>query len=218
MGIASYTTRLRVSGTPTAMTNEVMNNVDGGGSSSTHWEIDAAARSVWDRGATLNFVSDVGGTNTAISSTAVADINYLFGRVKFKSAQTDVGVSGNYLPMADVAGANSYTLTMETDALDDTDYSSTGFRSRNMGIHNASVSVTRWDNVDTSIADALLDTTVQPVMVLDVQPGGPGNPSARMFVVPTSDSRSGDVGSLESVDTNFELTGNTYGAFAWSDL
>lgn len=213
MGIAAYTTRLRVSGTPTAMTGEAMTAVDSS-TSSTHWEIDAAAKSVWDRDSTPTFTGGGG----AIPQSEIAHINYLYGRVKFHNPQSGVSVSGSYLPMADAAGAHNYTLTLESDALDDTDFSSTGFRSRQIGIHTASVSVTRWDSVDRTIADALLDTTKQPVMVVEIQPGGPPNPSARMFVVPTSDSRSGDVGSLESVDTSFELSGDTKGSFAWSDL
>jgi hypothetical protein len=213
MGVAAYTATLLRTGTPTAFTDEAFTPT-GSTTVANEFQITDTTKNIFDRRSVPSFKE--GATGSTISSTDVADINYLYGKVSFNSTHATVSASGTYMPTVSVAGAHTWNLTQTADILDDTDLDSTGFRSKVVGLREVSLSVQRWDTVDLDFYDEFIRSTVG-YMVVEVAPTSTG-PTCRGFYRVSEDSRSGDVGSLEQADTNFVITGTTQGAFAWSDL
>mgnify|MGYP006428996583 CR=1 FL=1 len=215
MSVPGYRINLKRSGSPTATTGESF-SADG----TNRYQIDATGKRVWDRFTTPTF-KDSGGTT--ISSTEVKSVDYLFGRVTFKSTQ-GTGLTGDvtYLPMSDIGGANSFTLNQTADLLDDTDFSSTGFRSRKVGLHDISMSVSRYTPSSTALDfwKNYIGRAGSTEIVVEIQTETTG-PFARGFFVLSQDSRSGDVGSLESEDIELSLeapVGADAPPFGWSDI
>ncbi len=220
MGVAGYNAVLKRSGFETAMTAEAMSTVAGSTETAgTHWQIDDATKEIFVRTVIQGFLN---GAST-ISSTDIVDINYLFGKVIFNTTYPSaaVNVTGQFFPTSNIAGAHAYTLTQQNDVLDDTDFTSTGFRSKVMGLQTVDLSVTRWDSLDLEFIHDILGTTTgrdaRIPLVAEIQPGGGSNPVARGYFVMEAENRSGDVSGLESADVSLQLDGNSAAAFRWSD-
>jgi len=220
MAIAGYTTVLRRTGTPTAMTTQDMSPT----AVTNQYQIDSTARRIWNRFATFNFDNNGG---SSISSTQVSDIDYLFGKVTFKSTQGAVPkVTGQYLPTAVVAGAYSYSLSMGGDLLDDTAYENASptlstapnFRSRIVGLRDVSLTVSRWDDIDKRFYNQLIKTAGSTIVVVEITPGGTTGYAGRGFFVAESEDRSGDVGALEQADVSLMLDGDDKAAWGWENL
>lgn len=227
MTFAGYLSKLRVSGIPTAMSTELMSTFSGssttgvGGTPAFVMEMNSTARQVWDRTLvpTFRIGSSVGST---ISSTTVIDINYVFGRTTFNStfAGGVVSVVGQYMPMAVAAGAHTYTLSQTADVLDDTDFTSTGFRSKNVGLFDVSLTLNSWEPLSTQFREILVASSTsarrgQPI-VGEVNPGG-SSLFARGWFVVENDSLSGDVSGLEEASISLQIDGNNEDDFRWSD-
>lgn len=218
MSVPGYRVNLKRSGSPTATTGESLS--PDGSIVNNRYQIDATSKRVWDRFTQPTFFTSTGGT---ISSTEVDDVNYLFGKVTFKSSQgSNPTADVTYFPMSDIGGANSFTLTQTSDLLDDTDFTSTGFRSRKVGLHDISMSISRWVPSSTSLDfwKNFIGTTGSTEIVVEIQTESTG-PFARGFFVLSDDSRSGDVGSLETEDIELSLeapVGTKGIPFGWSDL
>ena|SRR3990167_2445317 len=200
MGDAAYNTKVKISGVSTAMTSQAMTLVSG-----NTYQINSTARRVWNPDGTFAF-TDLGST---IAASNISSIDYLFGKVTFATGKTTVALaSGTYLPVANVLGAQSYTLNLGRALLDDTDFTSTGWISRIPGLLDASVSITRWDDLDTDFIDMLEDPA--SVIVVDITPGGESL-IARGFFRLESDNLSGDVAALQSNELSFALDGGITG-------
>ena len=206
MAVAGYATTVRKSGTATSMTSQAMST---NSTVANTYQINSTARRVWSRSHTLTFRK--GGTTLPASAVTP---DYLFGKVVISSTLAgSMTVSGTYLPMAAVAGGNSYSLTMSQELLDDTDFSSTGWTSRIGGLLDVSLTVNRWDNVDLDFYN-LIDSG-NPVVV-DIRPGGSGSSiSGRGYFLIESENRSGDVSGLEGADVSFQLDASTLTDFSW---
>lgn len=102
--------------------------------------------------------------------------------------------------------ANTASISLGGDVLDDTDFTSTGFRSRILGLRDWSVSGTiNYDDTSTVVAtirSAWLNRTTLDVQYL---PNGT-NGFAGQVVVESLDM-SGDVGSLETADFSLQAKG-----------
>jgi hypothetical protein len=114
------------------------------------------------------------------------------------------------MPTVDIAGANNYTLNHGGDVLPNSSFDVTrvngGHVTRILGIRDVSLSIAKWDAVtDTFFFTALNNRT--PI-VIDIQPGGAGNPIFRGWFVTESQNRQGDVSSLEGSDLSFQLDGD----------
>jgi len=213
MSSLGFKTILKVTGTSTAMTAEPMSVV----TANTVFQITDTTKRILDRSASFTFYEDDGaGGRIAIPSSEIKSIDYLFGKVTFTVAQTPpITVTGSYLPATAIAGAHSYELNQTADILDNTEFNGGGFRSKQPGLIDVSVSVTRWDPTDLQFFNHINNRTS---FVLDIQPGGTG-PNARGFFVVENENRSGDISSLESVQLSFQLDGDGAGKdFSWSDL
>lgn len=230
MSFPGYLTKLRVSGIPTAMSTELMSTFSGssttgvGGTPAFVMEMNSTARQVWDRTVvpTFRIASSVGST---IGSSEIIDINYVFGRVTFDTTYAGgvVSVVGSYMPLAVAAGAHTYTLAQTADVLDDTDFTSTGFRSKNMGLFDVSLTLNSWDPLSSQFSEILVASSTsarrgQPI-VAEVTPGGLSTSSitARGWFVVENDSLSGDVSGLEEASISLQVDGDNQDDFRWSD-
>lgn len=102
--------------------------------------------------------------------------------------------------------ANAASLTLAGDILDDTDFSSTGYRSRILGLRDWSISGTiNYD--DSSVVVGTLRSAWLNRTRLDVRylPNGTQGFSGQVQV--ESLDLSGDVGSLESMDFSCQADG-----------
>lgn len=200
-GFAGYVTKIMKSGAPTAVTGEATSLVSG-----KTYKIAAATKNVWDRTVTP-VVKDNG---VAVDPSDIDSIDYMFGRVTFVSGYTPTGsitFDVTYLPMTQVAGANSYTLTQTANALDETDYETAqgndGYRVYDYGLKTVSLSLKGIYKPTNGFAD-LLQSRAELIMEIDVDGGGKS--VARGFFKPMSTSQDGDVGDLESDSVDFSLS------------
>jgi predicted secreted protein len=97
--------------------------------------------------------------------------------------------------------ANNATLTLNADVLDDTDMTSTGFRSRIIGLRDWSISIPSWYD-DTNTALTTLRSAWLARTKLDVQYLANGTSGFQGTCFVESFSLSGDVGSLEQADVS----------------
>ena len=232
--VAGYKVVIRRAGSPLSFTTELCSTI-ALESTAIHplqvsgFQINSTVRDAWERGSTLAFATSTSGG--AISSTDIENVNFLFGRVYFKSTHTAVYATGTYVPLQAVAGAHTYTMTMAQDILDDTEFGSAGFRSKAVGLADVQLSMTRWDTLNTFFDDLLIGSTSGPYttgdpIVAEVQtdPSSTGAPIARGWFKLETHTRSGDVNSLESAEVNLALA--SIGSddspfvktFSWNDI
>lgn len=201
-----YLTTVRSSGTATSFTTEAMS-----GSGVGPYEIDDTTKEIWDRDTTLTFYED----GSPISASDVLSIDYLFGKVTFVTNKLlAITVSGKYMPMTNIAGANSYNLNLIDGVLDDTEFGITGanqgFRTRRYGLKDVSISISRFDDLTHAFFDIINNRTS---VVIEIQPGGQ-NVYTRGWFVLESIAPGGDVASLESEELTFQLDGNADSNFS----
>jgi len=210
--IAGYLTTLKVTGTTTTMSSEAMST---NSTVANTYKIDAAAKAIWGRDLSFTFYeATTTAGRVAVAASAISSIDYLFGKVTFGSTRAEpVTVSGGYLPATNAAGANTYNMVQSGEMLDDTDFTSTGWRSRVRGLKDVSLTVSRWDSIDLDYYN-LIDSGA--AVVMEVRPGGTGSSvAARGFYKIESDAHSGDVASLEASELSFMLDGSTADDFSW---
>lgn len=210
MGQAAYKTVIKKSGTSTSFTDEAMSNVSG-----NTFSIDDANKQIWDRAVVPTFEEDA----VPILASDISSIDYLFGEVTFATAKTgSITTSGNYIPTADVIGANSYTLNCSNNLLDESNFkdalSNNGFRNRCYGIHDVVISLSRFFD--------LLKTYVTPwlnrdVVLIEIKPGN-GTEIIRGWYKIENDVISGDVSALETEAISFQLDGDINSSFSWKDV
>lgn len=211
MGSPGWRATVKRSGTSTQFTDEAASLVSG-----KTYQIDDETKQVWDREQPVTVKDD----GVVVDSSNIEFIDYLFGKVTFASGYTVQGavtISGNYLPMQSVAGANSYTLNQTAEILDDTDFDTaknTGYRSRIYGLQDVSATISRWDDL-SDYFKTVIDNG--EVVVLEIRPGE-GMEFFRGYMVVESSNRSGDVAALESEELSFQLDGDGAGkAFSWGN-
>jgi len=194
--LAGYNTVVKKSGSSTAMTDEAMS-----GSGAGPYTIDAAAKKIWDRDTLATFEDN----SVAIDAGDILTVDYLTGKVTFTGSKTGpITVSGKYMPMAVVAQAHAAAISLGGDLLNDTDFASAQtapYVNRAAGLRDASVSLTRWEDVAGTFG-AILAAGV--AIVLEIQPGGSGKYLRGWFLL-ESENQSGDVSALEQEELTFQL-------------
>jgi len=102
--------------------------------------------------------------------------------------------------------ANAAGLNLAGEMLDDTDFTSTGWRSRARGLKDYSVSATLlYDSSNTAVStlrDGLLNGTPLDIQYL---PNGTKGFQGRILV--ESFANSGDVGGLETLEVSLQASG-----------
>lgn len=200
-GYAGYVAKILKSGSTTAMTDEAMTLVSG-----KTYKITAATKNVWDRSVTPTF--EDGGS--PIDPSDIASIDYLFGRVTLDSGYTPSGAitvaTGSYLPMTQVAKAQTFTLTQTANTNDNTNYetaqSNSGHKTFELGLRTVSLSL-RGVYASSNAYGALL--IARNEVVIEINPDGSGKSVARGWFRANTTGQSGDVGDLEEENLNFVL-------------
>src|SRR5690606_1506771 len=114
-GFAGYLAKILRTGTSTAMTDEAMTLESG-----QIYVITDTTKEIWNRNAAF-VVED----NNVDVTEHVEWFDYLFGRIKFVDGYSVTGpvtVTGAYFPTTQLGKGQSYTLTMQAEAVDETDY------------------------------------------------------------------------------------------------
>ena len=198
-GAAGYIANLMSVGTPTAATTEAMTLVSG-----KTYQIDDTAKEIWDRSATITVYDN------AVDHTAdVATIDYLFGQVTFDSTYTVTGpitIDVEYFPIAVIGCAQSYTLTMTADTIDNTCFNTAqangGRRTYDAGLRTVSFEI---QGVYSPTEDWKTEVQARTEIIIEVDPAGDGLSVARGFFKLSTQSQSGAVGALEQETLNFNL-------------
>ena len=138
-GTVGYQAKFRKSGTSTSFTGESMTVVTG-----NTYQIDTDSKQVWNRLSTFTFYED----SVEISSSDISSIDYLFGKVTFSTSKTgSITVDGDYLPTALIAGGYEATMNRTNQLFTSTDQSNAGFETKETGIKDVNITVSRFDDL-----------------------------------------------------------------------
>jgi len=194
-GVAGYVFRVKKSGASTGFTGETASNTTG-----NTWVIDDTNKNLFDRSLAVNFYDN----GVLIDSADIDSIDYLFGKVTFTGVKSGpITIDGSYIPLVDIASAKETTLNLTSAILDNTAINNTGYHSKTYGVHDVSVSVTRFYDYNEDFASIL--NARQP-LVIDVTPNP--NKSYRGWFVMESNEISLDIDSLEDQSISFSLDGD----------
>ena len=198
-GAAGYIANLLQVGTATGATGEAMTQVTG-----QIYQIDATAKEIWDRTSTITVYDN------AVDHTAdVAFIDYLFGQVVFEDGYSVTGpvtIDVDYFPTAVIGCAQSYTLTMTADTIDDTCFNTAqangGRRTYSAGLRTVGFEL---QGVYAPADDWKTAVAARTEIIIEVDPAGDGLSVARGFFKLATQGQSGAVGALEQETLNFNL-------------
>lgn len=197
-GFAGYVAKVKKSGTPTTFTAEATTLLSG-----RDYQVTNPIKQIWDR--TTPVVVHDGAT--LLVETTDYTVDYLFGIVTLVNAPAGaVTVSGKYLPMTQVAKANSFTLTQTANALKTSVYETAqangGYESYEYGLRTVSLSL-KGIYASSNGFRALL--AARSELIIEINPDGSSLSVARGFFKPMATSQTGNVGELEDQTLNFSL-------------
>ena len=200
-GYAGYMAEILIIGTTTGMTTEAMTLVSG-----KTYRIDDTAKEIWDRSVALVVWDD----GAPVAAADIENVDYLFGQVTFVSTYTPTGAitinSGSYFPTAALGCAQSYTLTMTTDAIDETCFNTaqanSGRRIFAAGLQTVSIELQGVYSPSDDFKTMLTDRTE---VIIEVDPTGSNDSIARGFFKLATQGQSGAVGALEEESLTFNL-------------
>lgn len=200
-GFAGYQATIKKMGTSTLMTTEAMSLVSG-----KTYQVTAATKRLFDKNnATLNVFDNAVNQNANVES-----IDFLFGRVTFKSAYTVTGpvtITTNYIPLVAVGCANEFTLTQQANANDvtcmDTAQANDGTRVFEYGLKTVSLEL---NGIYKSANGYKALLAARTETIIEISPDGGGLAAARGYFKPATTGQSGDVGDLESETITFNLS------------
>jgi predicted secreted protein len=201
-GFSGYLAEIKQVGTATGFTAEAMALVSG-----KTYQITDGTKAIWDRSeATMDILDNA----ISVSAANIESIDYLFGRVTFVSSYTPttpITATGKYFPVSAAGCSNSYNLTMNADAIDQTCFSlaqaNGGYRVFTAGLRTVSLELTGIFDATENFKSILL---ARQEIIIEIDPAGDGGSIARGFFKLTSTGQSGAVGALEEETLNFSLT------------
>lgn len=199
-GFAGYVAKILKSGTATAFTTSPATLVSG-----KTYKITDATKNIWDRLTAVNVFD-----NAVNKDAEVESVDYLHGQITFKSTYTPTGpitLTGKYLPMTQIAGANSFTLTQNANAIMNTDFEiaqgNDGWQTYEYGLKTVKLSVKGISKASAAFR-ALVQSRAE--MVIEINPDGNSKSVARGFFKPLTSGQSGNVGELEDMTLDFSLS------------
>lgn len=199
-GYAGYQATLKKVGTATAFTTLPCTLLSG-----KTYQINDASKQIWNRTATLNIFDN--GVN---QNANVETIDYLYGKVTFKSTYTVTGpvtITGEYYPLVAVGKATEFNLTQQAKAVDITDYdtaqSNSGHRVFDYGLKSVSLEL---NGIFATSNNFRALVTGRAEMIVEINPDGSGKSLARGFFRPYTRGQSGDVGELEEEKLSLMLS------------
>lgn len=201
-GFAGYVVDIKKGGVPTAFTDEAASLVSG-----KTYQIDDAIKQIWDVSVPVTIEDNA----VAVAAANIESIDYLNGKVTFIAAYVPTGpitVSGTYLPTSSVAGYRTFTLSLTSEAIDETDIPTAkangGFRVFNAeGLKTVGLELSGIYKKTNGFIAAL---KAREPLYVEINPDGEGNTVARGIFKYTSQSQSGDVGALEEENLSLGLS------------
>lgn len=200
-GYAGYMTTIKKIGTSTTLTDEPMALVSG-----KTYQVTDVTKRVLNR-AVAATVSD---NATPVSASNIESVDWLFGRVTFTAGYTPTGpitISGAFFPLAAVGCANSFTLTQQANANDntcmETARTNDGYRTFEYGLKTVSLElqgIFKESNGFRALVQARSE------LVIEIDLAGDGKNVARGFFRAGTTGQSGNVGELESENITFNLS------------
>ncbi len=199
-GYPGYVCTIKKPGTPTVMTTEACALLAG-----KTYQITAAIKRIIDRTTTLNVFDN--GVN---QNANVLNVNYLNGKVTFKSTYTVTGpvtVTGKYIPTVSLGSYTSFQLTQSSSVIKDSNiptlqanggidtYRTGGLREVQMQLPAVFAAGDAWDTALTTRGE----------YILELNPDGVGSSVARGFFKLFDDKLSGNVGALQEETLQFNL-------------
>lgn len=199
-GFPGYAAKLKKPGAPVISDGEAMSQVAG-----QVYQIDDPLHEIWDRTDTV-VVND---NAVPVAAADIASVDYLFGRVTFAPGYVVVGpvtVDISYFPTVFIGRANTYTLTMSADPIDETYFESAqnnnGTRLFKPGLRTVGLEL---EGIWTATENAKADLIARQETIVEVDPAGDGSSIARGFFKRSTTGQSGAVGALEEQAINFAL-------------
>lgn len=178
MAIASWDSRIVVTGDSTAFTGLSLSQVSG-----QEYRVSASdAKAIWDPD-TAPTIKDNG---VAVDAADIESIDYLFGKVTFDAGYAVTGpvtADGSYLPRATVSTAFSFRVGRSRNLLDDTKFGDNAMK-RAAGLKDVSVEIeAREDSADAISMAVGSDQTLEGYLndggavVIDISIGDATNES-----------------------------------------
>lgn len=198
-GFAGYVAKVMKSGTPTTLTAEATTLVSG-----KTYQITAASKRILDR------LTAVTVLDNAVDHTAdVESIDFLFGKVTFKSTYTVTGpvtITGKYLPTTQIAKAQGFTLNQTAAVLNTTDFitaqATAGVTAHDYGLKTVSLDLNGFYALSNGWLAAL---QARSEVVIEINPDGGGLSVARGIFKTLTQGQAGKVGELETETIKFVL-------------
>lgn len=199
-GFAGYIVSLKKAGTPVALSDEPMSLVSG----NTYVITDKDKRIIdLDTAVT---VEDDGSDETA----EIESINYMTGEITFNSGYAVTGpvtISGKYIPVSEIAGAKTFTLTQTAETIDETDIptarANDGYMVFSQGLKTASLELSGIYKTTNAFQTALED---RESFIVEINPDNNALSIARGIFKFASRGQSGDVGALEEETISLRLS------------
>lgn len=198
-GFSGYQALIKKTGAGVVMTDEPMALVSG-----LTYQITDTTKRLIDVATTV-VVEDGGVDHTA----DVEKIDYLFGKVTFKSTYTVTGavtITGKYLPSSQICAMNKFTLSQQAESIDETDLcvaqTNSGFRQYAVGLKTVSLELSGFYRSTNAFLDAVKNRSL---VLIELNPDGAGKSVARGLFKPKSDKQSGKVGALEEETMMYSL-------------
>lgn len=203
-GFAGYQATVKKVGTGTTFTTLPCTLLSG-----KIYQLNDTTKRIWKRDAILTVFD-----NAIDRTSQVESIDFLFGKVTFKSAFTVVGpvtVTGTYYPTSSLGSIRGFTLTQSADAKDTSDYATVqangGYKTFEPGLKTVGIELPGVYKSINGMA-ALLESRAE--VLIEINPDGNGvgaNASvARGFFRATKTSQQGNVGALEEENVTFSLS------------
>ncbi len=201
-GFSGYLAEIMKQGTSTAFTAESMTLISG-----KTYQIDDATKEIWDRSeATMDILDSA----ASVAAADILNIDYLFGRVTFVASYTPSGAitaTGNFFPTVTIARPNSYSLTMQAEAINESDFISaqanSGHNIFTAGLRTVALEL---GGIFDDAEDAAADVIARNELIIQIDPAGDGSSIARGFFKIVNTGQGGAVGALEDETINFQLT------------
>lgn len=199
MGAPAYNLTVKSSGTSTAMTDEATTHLG-----NNVYQITDAAKRTLDRDVVPTIEEN------GVAATTEHTIDYVFGLISFEEDPVlpITVATGNYLPLTRIAGGHDASLSLSNVMLDRTEYSSTGVRKRQAGLFDASISVTRYDDLLKTFKTLL---ATRNALFLSYDPDGSNSEVYAGWFKPVSTNNQGGVEGIEEEILEWSLDGNGAG-------
>jgi hypothetical protein len=203
-GFAGYQATVKKIGTGVTFTTQACTLVSG-----KTYQINDVSKRIWNRNAPLTVFD-----NAVDRTSEVESVDFLFGKVTFKSSYTVVGpvtVSGTSYPTTSLGSIRGFTLTQSADTKDTSDYATVqangGYKTFEPGLKTVNIELPGVYKSINGMA-ALLESRAE--VIIEINPDGNGSGAtasvARGFFRATKTSQQGNVGALEEENVSFSLS------------